>query len=86
MPYDQAYTYVAPDGAAARMYVYQPRLGWRWVGAPWVIGVGPAPFWGRVGPARFAWYAHPWFGVGVRHGWWGPHYYRRGRYYRHHRW
>jgi len=78
MPYDRAYTYVATDGSVADMYVYYPAFGWRWVVAPWVIGFGPMPFWGALGPIRFAWYAHPWFRVGVPYRGWGPHFYGRG--------
>jgi hypothetical protein len=59
MPYGQSYTYVA--GNSASMYVFWPHYGWRWVSAPWVVGVGPAPRWRYGSPVRFAWYAHPWF-------------------------
>jgi hypothetical protein len=60
MPYSQAYTYVPNEGYPA-MYLYGPTLGWRWVAAPWVLGWGPAPYWGASGRAHFGWYAHPWF-------------------------
>jgi len=59
MPYGQSYTYV--NGDSASMYVFYPHYGWRWVAAPWILGVGPIPRWGVYGPRRFAWYAHPWF-------------------------
>jgi len=82
MPYDRQYTYVAPDSSVANMYVYYPAFGWRWVPAPWVLGFGSMPYWGRFGYARFAWYAHPWFGVGVRYRGWGPRFHGHvGRYY-----
>jgi hypothetical protein len=70
MPYDADYTSVAgPD--VAYTFVYRPRLGWRWVTAPWVLGLGPTPSWGRLGPAHFAWYGHPGFrGRVVAHGGW----------------
>jgi hypothetical protein len=73
MPYEQSYTYVTPAQDSAYEYVYYPSVGWEWISAPWVIGIGPRPYWGRVGPVRFAWYAHPWF---------RPHrvYYHRGYY------
>jgi hypothetical protein len=61
MPYDRGYTYVVDGTDTASMYVYSPRLGWRWVAAPWVVGIGPVPRWGRFGPRRFVWYSHPWF-------------------------
>jgi hypothetical protein len=63
IPYAQSYTYVTADGSVAYEYVYYPTFGWRWVPSPWVLGIGPAPFWGGRGYVRFAWYAHPWFGV-----------------------
>ena len=74
MPYAQAYTYVPPAGSPS-MYVFYPAFGWRWVTAPWVVGVGPVPSWGPHGYVRFAWYARPWFARpvvvrrGRHHGW-----------------
>jgi hypothetical protein len=68
MPYGQPYTYVVPDAALSYMFVFYPRFGWRWVVAPWVLGFGPAPHWGVVGPSHFIWYRHP-FRIGARfHG------------------
>jgi hypothetical protein len=61
LPYAQTYTYVYPDSDVAYAYAYYPAYGWRWVTAPWVFGVGPAPYWGVRGRVGFAWYAHPWF-------------------------
>jgi hypothetical protein len=55
------------DAALAYQYAYYPTFGWRWVVAPWVLGLGMAPFWGVIGPGHFSWYAHPWFRVGVAH-------------------
>src|SRR5882724_9501516 len=43
LPYEQSYTYVVPDSSVAYMYAYYPTFGWRWVGAPWVLGMGPSP-------------------------------------------
>ena len=60
MPYDQQYTHVVEDSGAAYEFVYYPAFGWRWVVAPWVFGIGPAPHFVH-GPGRFTWYAHPWF-------------------------
>jgi len=75
MPYARSYTYVTPAEDDAYAYVYYPAHGWLWVRAPWVLGVGPRPYWGRWGPVGFAWYARPWF---------HPHrvYYYRHPYYR----
>jgi hypothetical protein len=67
IPYDRSYTDVVDDSALAYQYVYYPAYGWSWVLSPWVLGFGPAPYWGVFGPARFAWYAHPWFRVGTAH-------------------
>jgi hypothetical protein len=69
-PYDASYTYVS-DANVAYTFAYYPRFGWRWVSSPWVLGVGPSPFWGRLGRTHFAWYGHPvnrghWVGRG---GW-----------------
>jgi hypothetical protein len=72
MPYARVYTHVDADAALAYTYVYYPAFGWRWVVAPWVLGFGFAPYWGPLGPAPFAWYARPWFRIGV------PYYPYRG--------
>jgi hypothetical protein len=64
MPYGNAYTYL-PAGAYPDMYVYFPAYGWRWCVAPWVWGVGPRPYFGVYGWARFGWYGHGyghWYG------------------------
>jgi hypothetical protein len=72
MPYGNDFT-AGPvfDGGDPCMYVYSGVWGWRWVAAPWVFGIGPAPYWGVYGYARFGWYGRPWFG----HPWYG---YARG--------
>jgi hypothetical protein len=75
MPYSRDYTYVSGDGGAAYEYAYYPNSGWRWVYAPWVLGWGPSPYWGRLGPRHYVWYSRPWFRVGVVHR--GPVYHRR---------
>jgi hypothetical protein len=76
LPYADVYTDV-PISGYPYMYVYGPSFGWDWVVAPWVLGLGPIPYWGRLGPTRFVWYAHRGFaqrdfraGEGVRFG--GP--------------
>jgi hypothetical protein len=61
MPYAENYTYVPANGYPFE-FVYGPGWGWRWVSAPWVFSIGPAPYWGPRGSAYFAWHAHPWFG------------------------
>ena len=71
MPYAQNYTYVPPAGPPS-MFVYYPARGWRWVRAPWVVGVGPVPYWGPHGYVSFAWYARPWFARPAR---WHHHHY-----------
>ena len=60
MPYAETYTYV-PAAGDALAYVYGPAFGWRWLSAPWVFGLGPRPFWGPRGDARFVWRADPSF-------------------------
>jgi hypothetical protein len=82
MPYGSAYTYV-PAGAYPDMYVYYPSYGWRWVVAPWVWGIGPRPYFGLYGWARYGWYGHGfgrWYGyrggpVWASHGWGHPGWY-----------
>ncbi|HEY6098872.1 MAG TPA: hypothetical protein VIW03_05555 [Anaeromyxobacter sp.] len=62
MPYSDRYTYAPPGGyGEPHVYVYYPAYGWTWLAAPWVWGVGPWPFFGVMGPARFAWYVHGWW-------------------------
>ncbi|HEX4473862.1 MAG TPA: hypothetical protein VH142_02225 [Polyangiaceae bacterium] len=78
MPYDRAYTYVTPAEDDAYTYAYYPAYGWEWMRTPWIVGIGPEPYWGRVGPARFAWYVHPWFRT--RGYYYGRPYYGRGYY------
>lgn len=66
MPYGPNYTYVDASNAAYT-WSYYPSFGWRWLSSPWVVGAGPAPYWGRLGPSHFAWYGHPGFrGYGGR--------------------
>jgi hypothetical protein len=82
MPYGAAYTYL-PAGAYPDMYLYVPAYGWRWVVAPWVWGIGPSPYFGVYGWARFPWYGHGfgrWYGfrggpVWASRGWGHPGWY-----------
>jgi hypothetical protein len=62
IPYDQQYTYVNVNSGVAFEFAFYPRFGWRWVLAPWVLGLGPGPYFIH-GPRLFAWYRHPWFRV-----------------------
>lgn len=55
MPYGPGYTTVTSP-TVAHGYVYYPARGWRWVSAPWVLGLGRAPHWGRLGPRHYAWH------------------------------
>jgi hypothetical protein len=84
MPYGANYTYVA-GSSIAYSYAYYPRFGWRWISSPWVVGVGPSPFWGRLGPVHYAWYGHPRF-FGYPHvGYYGrPAVYGGGHYAAYH--
>jgi hypothetical protein len=73
MPYGANYTYVTASDAGYA-WAYYPRFGWRWVSAPWVVGYGPSPFWGRRGPVHFAWYGQPRFHGYVHVGFGRPGY------------
>ncbi len=62
MPYADSFTYSPPGGyGEPYAYVYYPAYGWTWLATPWVWGIGPWPFFGVYGPARFAWYVHGWW-------------------------
>jgi len=84
MPYAASYTYLAAD-AYPDMYLYVAAYGWRWVVAPWVWGIGPRPYFGVYGSARYPWYGRGygrwygfrggpvWAGRDWGHpGWYGP--------------
>jgi hypothetical protein len=72
MPYSDAYTRVPSDGyGEPYMYVYGPDLGWSWLVAPWVWGLGPWPVFGFYGSAHFGWYAHGWWRTPERWHWTG---------------
>ncbi len=72
MPYGESYAN-APLVANGDPYLfmYYPNYGWRWLAAPWVFGIGVAPYWGTWGWHHYGWYGHGWWG----HSWWG---YRHG--------
>ena len=76
MPYGAAYTFT-PDYERGDpyMFVYYPAVGWTWVGAPWLWGWGPIPYFSVSHGALFQWYGHGW---GAR--WQGerPAHYRGG--------
>ena len=81
MPYGDAYAYVPVGGAAPDMYVYYPAVGWTWVVAPWVWGLGPRPYFGVYGFARFAWYGRGfgrWYAFAPRYAGWGARGYWAG--------
>ena len=67
MPYGAAYTSLPVADAYPDMYVYWPSVGWRWVVAPWVWGIGPRPYFGSYGSARYGWYGHG-YGYGRWYG------------------
>lgn len=58
LPYDAQYTW-APAAEAPLMYAYGAELGWTWLSAPWLDGVGPRPYFDTAGDAHFAWAEHP---------------------------
>lgn len=64
-PYAQNYTYVDQIGEMALTYAFYPSYGWRWLPSPWVLGFGPAPYWGIYGYDHYAWHARPWFSAGI---------------------
>jgi hypothetical protein len=66
MPYGAGYTSVTSPSVAYE-YVYYPAHGWRWIYAPWVVGLGRAPHWGRLGPRHYAWYDRAWSRPAVVH-------------------
>src|SRR5512138_3019027 len=58
IPYGEGYSYIPPDGVGEPyLYAYYPAYGWTWIGAPWVWGIGPWPYF-VVGPAYFGWYSY----------------------------
>src|SRR5215469_15499363 len=84
MPYAQQFVYLPVSGAPPQMFVFYPAFGWRWVVAPWVWGLGPQPYWGVHGVARFVWWGRGfgrWYGFGPRYvGWGGRYYWTGGRW------
>jgi hypothetical protein len=76
MPYGDQYS-SAPEGTTdPYAYVYNPSSGWGWLAAPWLLGWGPIPYFGALGPYRFGWYGGPGFfrggyGFGYRGGFGG---------------
>jgi len=74
MPYDAADTYVPTGGSPPEMYVYYPSVGWCWVVAPWVWGLGPRPYF-VFGTAHYIWWGRGfgrWYGFAPRYATWGP--------------
>ncbi|MBL8910586.1 MAG: hypothetical protein JNM17_07760 [Archangium sp.] len=55
LPYDASYAQTTATTSLA--YAYGPALGWSWINAPWVIGLGPRPWFGtRIARAHYAWW------------------------------
>jgi uncharacterized membrane protein YgcG len=87
MPYGNAYVYQPLDGSTPNMYAYYPAVGWSWMVAPWVWGLGPMPYFGILGPWYFGWYGGGyghWYGYAPRYGyagWYGRGYWQGGRWY-----
>lgn len=81
MPYAPQFVHLPADGGAPQMFVFYPAFGWRWVVAPWVWGLGPQPYWGVHGVARFPWWGRGfgrWHGFGPRYVGWNGRYYWGG--------
>jgi hypothetical protein len=84
MPFAPQFVHVPPGGAPPQMFVYYPAFGWQWVVAPWVWGLGPQPFFGVHGVARFPWWGRGfgrWYGFGPRYVGWGGRYYWAGSHW-----
>jgi hypothetical protein len=57
MPVGDVYWYAPPTARGAPYaYVFRPAVGWAWVPAPWIWGVGPWPRF-TVAPVAYGWYA-----------------------------
>ena len=84
MPFGPQFVFVPPGGAPPQMFVFYPAVGWRWVVAPWIWGLGPQPYWGVHGTGWFPWWGRGfgrWYGFGPRYvGWGGRYYWRGGRW------
>jgi len=72
MPYGDQYVAqgIGTDGNPYS-YIYHPGYGWQWLASPWLLGLGPNPYFGALGPAYFGWYRSL---QAARHDWGG----RRG--------
>ncbi len=62
MPYGSAYTSPIYAGSIPNQYAYYPGYGWRWLSAPWVVGWGAHPYFGRWGYSHFGWYRPSYYG------------------------
>ena len=82
MPYEQSYTYVTPAEDDAYAYVYYPAGGWTWIRAPWVIGIGPRPYWGPAGSGALRMVRAPMVSPAPRIYYRRPYYHRGYRGYR----
>jgi hypothetical protein len=73
MPYSNSFTYYGYSDPY--QYVYYPSYGWTWLAAPWLVAVGPWPYFGVAGAFYFSWGFPYYYGHG------GPYYGYRYPYY-----
>ena len=81
MPFGPEFVFVPPGGAPPQMFLFYPAVGWRWVVAPWVWGLGPQPYWGVHGTSRFPWWGRGsgrWYAFGPPYVGWGGRYWWNG--------
>jgi len=81
MPFGPQFVFVPPGGAPPQMFVFYPAVGWRWVVAPWIWGLGPQPYWGVHGTGWFPWWGRGfgrWYAFGPPYVGWGGRYFWNG--------
>jgi len=76
MPYGTNFTWISPPGEPY-MFVYGG-WGWGWLPAPWLLGAGPALYFGVGGHEHehYTWYGHPEYWHGHPHQPAPPHGFR----------
>jgi len=80
MPFGSQFIHVPPGGPPL-MFVFYPPVGWRWVVAPWLWGLGTQPYWGVHGINGFPWWGHGvgrWYAFGSPYVTWGARYWWNG--------
>ncbi len=80
MPYGRRFIDQPVPEATPLMYLYTPALGWSWVRAPWVGGVGPRPYfsiWMSRWPFPWRWRFAPGWRAGL---WFSPRTVVHGRH------